>query len=135
MAKVHKSLRIEAELAERVTALRDGEEAEAATYNRVIAAGVDALGKPQAEAQETESGALVDSLSDHIETLKRQNAELSSQLRIKDEQLEALTTITKQAQTLQAIETHKAIEAPKQEAQAVEVEQVEKRGFWARLFG
>ena len=152
MGKVHKSFRIEEETAAAVSALAAEGETEAATYNRVIAAGVEALTRTagggeteSAKEQPGETGqsaALIASLQSHIETLKAANEEISGQLRIKDKQIEALSVLTAQAQQA----TAKALEAPQQrqqdndgtdsaQSEGQQEQKEEKRGFWARLFG
>ena len=125
MAKVHESLRIDEGIAGRVLALSEEGESKAATYGRVLAAGLDALegargGEPRTEHGEGQGAA------SELETLRDYAATLKEQLKVKDEQIATLTRITEQAQTLHAYTT---------EARAIEAPREERSGFWARLFG
>lgn len=143
MGKIHKSFRVDEELAAAVSALGNEGETEAATYNRVISAGVEALsahdddgGGTQPQDEGNQGAALIASLQSHIETLKAANAELSGQMAIKDKQIEALSVLTAQAQQA----TTKALEAPQQQEQQSaqgggNQGDETRRGFWARLFG
>lgn len=137
MAKVHKSFRVEEGLAAAVSALSAEGETEAATYNRVIAAGVEALqggGDRQPKEGAGDAGAaLVSSLQAHIDTLRADNERLGAQLDVKDKQIEALSVLTAQAQQA----TAKAIEAPQPEAAEGGGQHVEekRRGWLSRLFG
>lgn len=137
--KVHKSIRIDAGLAGRVSALRDGDESDAATYSRVILAGVETLeGRPveedEAQVAPPSGDGVAEALRDHLETLKAQLSAATAQLATKDEQIAALTRLTEQAQTLHALESAKALEAPQDRPQAVDEEQAEERpGLWTRL--
>ena len=88
MAKVLKSLRIEEETDEQIRQLQESAESLAATYNRVLIAGLTYL-----QAEDTTSGA-DDVTSDYIATLKEQ-------LQAKDEQIKSLQQIAMQSQTLQ----------------------------------
>ena len=129
-SRIHKAVRLERGLAERVTALRVEGESEADAYRRVIAAGVDALeqGEPVDEkAPETPSEArlLISSLQGHIETLKTANEALRGQLDVKDRQIESLSVLTAQAQQA----TTRALEAPADDDGS------KRRGFFSRLFG
>lgn len=158
MGKLHKTLRVEEETAARVEALKAEGESEAATYTRVILAGLDTLeatgsgeeaAKSDREAPEGgDQGALVRSLTEHIDTLKAANEELSGQLRVKDSQIEALTAITQAAQALdgygrkQLAEPSEAdvIEVPEEAGTANEQrnesqEEPKRRGLFSRLFG
>lgn len=151
MAKVHKSLRIEQALADRVRDAMAKGETETAAYARVIETGLDALEartKPDAteDAQEgTEEQAAdedrltpderrengeIEVLRDYVATLKDANARLTEQLAVKDEQIAALTRITEQSQALHAITEHKG-------AMALESEtgKERRRGLFSRLFG
>lgn len=138
MAKVHKSLRIDATDAERVRALMADGESEAAAYGRVIAAGLDVLeavggheaatdGAEAPDADEGPSDALTESLRAHVATLAAEVDTLRAQLEVKDGQISALTRITEQSQTLHAVAEHKALETAEAKAG--------RRGLWARLFG
>lgn len=138
MARVHKSLRIDATDAERVRALMADGESEAAAYGRVISAGLDALGGAQA-AQGTEvapdyhddadgpSDALTEALRAHVASLAAEVDTLRAQLEVKDGQISALTRITEQSQTLHAVAERKALETTEAKA--------ERRGWLARLLG
>lgn len=134
--KVHKSLRVDAETAERVRALvRDGE-SEASAYNRVISAGLDAIERGGREddaadaRQDAKEGArdapgdgTMGVLSETLSALREQLSVMASQLKAKDgqieakdEQIRALTelasqsqTIAKQAQALHAVTEAKAL--------------------------
>lgn len=134
--KVHKTIRLERDLAESVKALRVEGESETATYCRVLSAGVEALsgtGERPRESTGDASGALVASLQAHIETLRADNERLGAQLDVKDRQIEALSVLTAQAQQA----TAKAIEAPQPEPGDGGGQQVEekRRGWLSRLFG
>ena len=141
MGKVHKSFRVDEQLAAAVSALGAEGETEAALYNRVIAAGVEALSAQgdddvgQHRADSNQDAALISSLQGHIETLKAVNASLSEQMAVKDKQIEALSVLTAQAQQA----TAKALEAPQQpqagDDGADTAAEEQKRGFWARFFG
>ena len=138
MARLHKSLRIDATDAERVRALMVDGESEAAAYGRVISAGLDALEGTQT-AQDTEaapdyrddadgpSDALTDALRAHVASLAEEVDTLRAQLAVKDEQITALTRITEQSQTLHAVAERKALETTEAKA--------ERRGWLARLLG
>lgn len=155
MGKLHKTLRIEEADAARVSALRAEGESEAAAYARIISAGLEALegAGSREEAVTGDQGALVRSLSEHIDTLKAANEELSGQLSVKDSQIEALTAITKEAQTItqaaqmldgygrkQIAETGAGdvVDVPEQAQEAettASQEEPKRRGLFARLFG
>ena len=137
--RVHKTIRLERGLAERVKALGTEGESETATYCRVLSAGADALsaqgagdGGEQPEAGGNQGAALIASLRSHIETLQAANERLGAQLDIKDKQIEALSVLTAQAQQA----TTKALDAPQAERGGGGEEGEEKRrGWWARHFG
>lgn len=137
--KVHKSIRIDEALAGRVSALKASGESEAATFARVIEAGVEALEARPVEKEEAQGApasgdGVAEALRDHLETLKAQLSAATAQLATKDEQIAALTRLTEQAQTLHALESAKALEAPQDRPQAVDEEQAEERpGLWTRL--
>lgn len=146
--KVHKSLRIDRGLADRMAALRRDGESDTALYTRALEAGAEALeggGRPlEAEAEEpaTEPGGdtealeilreTVAMLKEDKEDLRRQLAEQADAYRKQIDTLSVITTeaqtIAKQSQTLQAAQTV----APKKLETAEENER--RRGFWARLF-
>lgn len=138
MARLHKSLRIDATDAERVRALMVDGESEAAAYGRVISAGLDALEGAQAaqdseaapdahEGTEGASDALTEALRAHVASLAAEADTLRAQLAVKDEQITALTRITEQSQTLHAVAERKALETTEAKA--------ERRGWLARLLG
>ena len=147
MGKVHKTLRIEAELAERIDALKEAGESEAAAFTRILEAGAQTLEGGSPEATETaQGGELVASLQEHIDTLKAANEELSAQLSIKDRHIETLTDITKAAQALEGL-AHKQLAGGSEDIGAEPIaatpadspetpkEEQGRRGFFARLFG
>lgn len=155
MAKVHKSLRIEQALADRVRAAMAEGETETAAYARVIETGLDALearAKPDA-AEDAASGKQegtkeqtaaegrptpgerrgngeTEVLRDYVATLKDANARLTEQMAVKDEQIAALTRITEQSQALHAITEHKGTMALESETG-----KEKRRGLFSRLFG
>lgn len=148
--KVHKSLRVEAATAERVRALmRDGE-SEASAYNRVLAAGLDAMegeaGSGQTEADggtrassgDAGGGEAMRAVSETLAALRGQLSVMASQLDAKDEQIRALTelagqsqTIAKQAQALHAVTEAKALPVEADEGAG----QGRRRGWFSRHFG
>lgn len=141
MAKIHKTMRLEEETAERIRALMEDGETETAAYARVIEAGLETL-EPRLKPEKTGAGdgapgaserrgdGEAEALLDHIGTLKEANARLIDQLAAKDAQIEALTRITEQAQALTAIEA-------KRGTMALESEDGKRRrrGLFARIFG
>ena len=142
MARVHKSFRIEETLAAAVSGLANEGETEAATYNRVLSAGVAALTASRDEdedEQPKDGGAtltpeLFESMQAHIDTLKATNEKLGEQLEVKDEQIRALSVLTAQAQELHGASVTKAIDQPKAD-EAENSEQGEKKtSFWSRWF-
>lgn len=163
MAKVHKSLRINEDIAAAVAKIANEGETEASAYNRVLAAGVAAMrskGKADEDQQPEEQSerytALVDSLRDHIETLKTANESLKEQVTVKDEQittkdaqikakdeqlsakdeqLRALSVLTAQAQELHGAAVTKAIDQPRADDTSNGNQDGEKhRSWWARLW-
>lgn len=102
MTTVRKSLRVDAELAERISGARLEDESENTTYQRILAIGLEHLEperqRPQSRPQ-TETGTSdtprVNDLLSMIEMLKEQ-------LATKDAQLIQAQTIADQAQKLQA---------------------------------
>lgn len=153
--KVHKSLRVEADTAERVRALiRDGE-SEAAAYNRVLVAGLDAMegttgrdptGAGGAAADDgkqewpngTGSGEAMRAVSDSLAALTGQLSVMASQLEAKDEQIRALTELAGQSQTIakQAQALHAVTEAKTLPVEADDgAEQGRRRGWFSRHFG
>ena len=138
VAKYHLSLRVEQDTAARIDELREADESQTGVYNRVLKAGVEALGRADREEQEEGESALVEALRAHIRTLE-------TQLDRKDEQLEAVTSSLRAAQILHGndVGTRVLEAAPiAQEAHehAQDVPQHEERpaqeapgGFFARL--
>lgn len=112
MAKVHKTLRLDEELADRAKAAQRPGESEAATLARLIEAGLDSLEGTQGRS------ALVAALEANISDLRQQVA-------IKDGQIEALQGITKAAQAL-----HGASEV----AHVKSLEDGKQPGRWARAW-
>ena len=140
MSKVQKSLRIEEELAERIEALKEADESEAAAFSRILAAGASALEGSPEEAETVQGGELIESLQEHIGTLKAANEKLSAQLTIKDRQIETLTDVTKAAQTLEGmaykqLEAAEPIQAEAEQSSEEIAPETKKQGFLARLFG
>lgn len=137
--KVHKSLRIDAGTAERVRALvRDGE-SEAAAYNRVLVAGLDAM-NGAADSGKTEQGVAEGDGAMHA--VSETVAALREQLSVKDEQIRALTglveqsqTIAKQSQQLHAMAEAKALPVEREDTGADERGDGGRRGWWSRHFG
>lgn len=144
MAKVQKSLRVNEDIAAAVTELAKDGETEAATYNRVLAAGVDALNQTDEDEQPQDgvnlTPELFESMKEHIETLKANNEKLGEQLEVKDEQIRALSVLTAQAQELHGASVTKAIDQPARESEAADGNQGENQGgeprrsWWARLW-
>lgn len=145
MAKVQKSLRVNEDIAAAVTKLAKEGETEAATYNRVLAAGVDALSQADG-GEQPQDGAnltpeLFESMRAHIETLKASNEKLGEQLEVKDGQIRALSVLTAQAQELHGASVTKAIDQPARETETADGDRGEsgdgerRRSWWARVFG
>ncbi len=88
--RVHKTLRLPAELADRASLARLDGETDTQLYARLIEAGLDA---PAEQPTTTASQATVEALKGHI-------ADLQKQLAVKDGQIEALQGITERAQAL-----------------------------------
>lgn len=134
MGKVQKSLRLEEELCERAKADRREGESEAATFARLIAAGLDASAPETGGATETKHGerpsgeaaGLVAALQANIEDLRGQCDTLKAQLAVKDGQIEALQGITANAQAL-----HGATDV----LHAKQLESgTSRRGWFSRIF-
>ena len=102
VAKYHLSLRVEQDTAARIDELREADESQTGVYNRVLKAGVEALGRADREEQEEGAGALVEALQAHIRTLE-------TQLDRKDEQLEAVTSTLRAAQILHGNDVNKRV--------------------------
>ena len=113
MAKVHKTLRLDEELANRAKAAQRAGESDSATLTRLIEAGLDSL-----EGTQGGSALLVAALEANISDLRQQVA-------IKDDQIKALEGITKAAQTL-----HGASEV----AHVKSLEDGKQPGRWARAW-
>ncbi len=130
-SRVHKSLRIGADLAERVTALKRDGESDSAAYSRVLEAGASALeacgvGDAASRVQgDTDTSELIAELRAHLETAKEANAALLEQIGTKDEQIRALSVIAAQAQE----SATKALEA------GADDKEPKRRGLWSRFFG
>lgn len=120
--KVHKSLRIDADLAERVSALRADGETETAAYLRAIEAGVTALESGNDQEAEGDRKGPQSASQQAIDALTRTIDLLAEQLEAKDEQIRTLSALTNQAQQLHAMGEHKALED-------------RRAGFLSRLFG
>ena len=144
MAKVQKSLRVNEDIAAAVTELAKEGETEAATYNRVLAAGVDALNQTD-DGKQPQDGVnltpeLFESMKAHIETLKANNEKLGEQLKVKDGQIRALSVLTAQAQELHGASVTKAIDQPARETETADGNQgknsggEQRRSWWARLW-
>lgn len=146
MAKVHKSFRIEEAIAAAVSDLANEGETEAATYNRVLSAGVAALTASQSDNEQPQGGGvnltpeLFESMQAHIDTLKAANEKLGEQLEVKDGQIRALSVLTAQAQELHGAAVTKAIEPPQDESETGGVDAdgnqggEKRRSWWARLW-
>ncbi|MBQ9002369.1 MAG: hypothetical protein IJ087_10995 [Eggerthellaceae bacterium] len=151
MAKVHKSFRFDEELAAAIAALAVEGESEAATYNRVLSAGVTALMQKHA-GNDGEAGAdpaINDSMREHIETLKDTVSTLKGQLATKDEQIKAkdeqifanieqiraLSVLTAQAQELHGAAVTKTIDQPKAgESEGGNQDGERRQSWWSRLW-
>ncbi len=94
MPKVHKTLRFDEDLAARVQASKSDGESDAAAYERIVAAGLDAL------EGERHGGGRDPTTGEHLADLREEIATLRSQLDVKDRQIEALQGIAAQAQAL-----------------------------------
>lgn len=141
--KVHKSLRIDADTAERVRALvRDGE-SEASAYGRVLVAGLDAMeGKRHDGADGDSSGGRRHGDPEAMRAVSETIAALREQLAVKDEQIRSLTglveqsqTIATQAQALHAVTEAKALPAERQGDMEQDDRSDGRRGWWSRHFG
>lgn len=111
--KVHKTLRLDSSLAERVAALRRDGETDTALYARTIEAGAAALEgggrslQAEAEAKPEEGGdsaGTVEAMRETIAILKEDREDLRRQLAEQSEahrkQLDTLAAITTDAQTI-----------------------------------
>jgi hypothetical protein len=133
-SKTHKSLRLDAEICERVTALKADGETETDVYSRVLTAGLEAVERgetarseeaaPDAHvAQDPAPDAAVAALTATVEAMAADADALREQLKVKDRQIEKLQTIATNAQTLQAV-TAKSLETSEAKA---------RRGLLARI--
>lgn len=129
VGKIHKSLRLDESIADRVKGSMLEGETETAAYIRMIEAGLDAVGGGDGTTWHNDGAKDVSALRDHMETLKAVNAELLEQLKIKDAQIESMTEITRAAQTLHAMgNAHKLIDEP-------EADRKKRRSLKEWLFG
>lgn len=142
--KVHKTLRLDSGLAERVAALRRDGETDTALYARTIEAGAAALegeGRSlQAEAKPEEGGdsaGTVEAMRETIAILKEDREDLRRQLAEQSEahrkQLDTLAAITTDAQTIaKQSQTLHAMTETKELGTAEDNKK--RRGLLARLF-
>lgn len=134
MSKIHKTVRLEPELAERIENLRAEEETSAAVYIRVLSAGVSTLegapenvSEPLSTPQAPEdAAALVDALQAHVDSLRAEVESYRNQLEVKDAQILSLTEVTKGAQLLHGMSEQKQLEDTETKAK--------RRGWFSRLF-
>lgn len=127
MAKVHKTARLDEDLAAKVAqAAKDAGESESATIARLIEAGLRADEGPAGQSPPGDAGEVARALERNNEDLRGMVESLRAQLETKDEQIQALTRLTDQAQTLHAMDGAKALE---------DGEGKKRRGLLARLFG
>lgn len=134
MATVHKTIRLNAETADRIEAIRGDDETATAVYSRVIEAGLDALEGKASQSLEADKGGetealrlAVKALTDQLDRQGEQltaamdhNAELTAALHKEQETAQA-------ALTLQGIEQTKRLEEP--------AEGGKRRSLWARIRG
>lgn len=144
--KVHKTLRLDSSLAERVAALRRDGETDTALYARTIEAGAAALEgggrsiQAEAEAKPEEGGdsaGTVEAMRETIAILKEDREDLRRQLAEQSEahrkQLETLAAITTDAQTIaKQSQTLHAMTETKELGTAEDNKR--RRGLLARLF-
>lgn len=144
--KVHKTLRLDRGLAERVAALRRDGETDTALYARTIEAGAAALEgggrslQAEAEAKPEESGdsaGTVEAMRETIAILKEDREDLRRQLAEQSEahrkQLDTLAAITTDAQTIaKQSQTLHAMTETKELGTAEDNKK--RRGLFARLF-
>lgn len=142
--KVHKTLRLDSSLAERVAALRRDGETDTALYARTIEAGAAALEEGgrslQAEAKPEEGGdsaGTVEAMRETIAILKEDREDLRRQLAEQSEahrkQLDTLAAITTDAQTIaKQSQTLHAMTETKELGTAEDNKR--RRGLLARLF-
>lgn len=110
MAKVHTSLRIDEELADRIEALRYEGESTAAAYSRAIAAGLDAMERDEIIAEVPHYEELLEAKNDELRQLRERISTadevtklLKEQITTKDAQLDTLGESLKAAQTTAAM--------------------------------
>lgn len=120
MAKVQKSLRIDADTAARVEAAKDAGESMAAAYNRVLRAGLDAM-----DASGREDGGEGAHDGEAVRAMAATLDILTAQLEEKDAQIRTLSEIVTRAQQLQGA-APKALESSEQKTT--------RRGLFSRLF-
>lgn len=144
--KVHKTLRLDSSLAERVAALRRDGETDTALYARTIEAGAAALEgggrslQAEAEAKPEEGGdsaGTVEAMRETIAILKEDREDLRRQLAEQSEahrkQLDTLAAITTDAQTIaKQSQTLHAMTETKELGTAEDNKR--RRGLLARLF-
>ena len=145
--KVHKTLRLDGSLAERVAALRRDGETDTALYARTIEAGAAALEgggcslQAEAEAKPEEGGGdsagTVEAMRETIAILKEDREDLRRQLAEQSEahrkQLDTLAAITTDAQTIaKQSQTLHAMTETKELGTAEDNKRL--RGLLARLF-
>ena len=144
--KVHKTLRLDSSLAERVAALRRDGETDTALYARTIEAGAAALEgggrslQAEAEAKPEEGGdsaGTVEAMRETIAILKEDRKDLRRQLAEQSEahrkQLDTLAAITTDAQTIaKQSQTLHAMTETKELGTAEDNKR--RRGLLARLF-
>lgn len=144
--KVHKTLRLDSGLAERVAALRRDGETDTALYARTIEAGAAALEgggrslQAEAEAKPEEGGdsaGTVEAMRETIAILKEDREDLRRQLAEQSEahrkQLDTLAAITTDAQTIaKQSQTLHAMTETKELGTAEDNKR--RRGLLARLF-
>ncbi len=134
MAKKQKTLRFDAELCDRVSALQSAGESESVTYSRVVRAGLEVLegrvtpdnAEPATDAHTGEKpapDATVAALTATVEAMTADAAALRDQLDKKDRQISELQTIATNAQMLHAATT-KALETSEAKA---------RRGLLSRI--
>lgn len=104
MATVKKSIRVDKEAADRVSALKAEGESESSAYCRVIAAGLEALEGGQIGDKTADNSP---TQADRIADLKETTEYLKSQIDAKDKQLERMQELVAQAHSLHKAEQEK----------------------------
>lgn len=138
MAKVQRSIRLEANTIARIEARAEKDGATfSATIEKAISEGMDAMNREQTDEPPSPVASAL--ASDYIESLKAQVSTLEKQLDVKDEQIAALNeqAATLQRLTDQAQQLHAISEKQSAEAKALETAEAneQRKGFWARLMG